>query len=515
MSKIFVTILFILSIYTYSSSRQTNLKSELETNIATIAKDMSEELSLKKNISFLVMQKDNNYLINVESLYDILQKELKKDHRKVKFNPFNPKEKSIIRSIISKQNDGYAQLNLSDIKLDSMILNIDIFIANDKSISAIIKVINHTAELLYKSSEFSIKLKDAGIGLKRELFNKLDNKLEFEQILYKGKVLKKMEELFATDNLGIYSVAEYEFGNNWSYAIKWQVSAIKEILSLKYGFIFQNGSHNKIIISKDGSIIFNVNGKEKNISAMVDVDPLIDDDFPEEQDQYHYLYKKKVITKKFKTNREQGIQKYIINIIQDSLSLAYNNFDTKFLNRIFTSSKNDKNIILKGKIVESNSRTGKERVAYKWVTKKEYIDNLKKLYNRGYTFDVTLTMIGVFKDTKNPNRYWAIVKQGWKTKNGLNTVYKDDGFLFINFDFLSGSASDSDIIAKKFEIRYRLWFYNYKYDIKELGINRYDKLKNDIDHIFLKGMSGIDYRLKNNMMDFLIDKAKNNQNIIK
>ena len=113
--------------------------------------------------------------------------------------------------------------------------------------------------------------------------------------------------------------------------------------------------------------------------------------------------------------------------------------------------------------------------------------------------------MGLFKDNLDRSRYWAVVKQKWQTKDLTgHTVYQDDGFLLVNFDF------EADIKLRDFKIYYRLWFYNYKYDNLELRITRYDKLINDIKQYFLdnNAFSGIDSTLKKGMMEFIVDKVR-------
>jgi hypothetical protein len=111
--------------------------------------------------------------------------------------------------------------------------------------------------------------------------------------------------------------------------------------------------------------------------------------------------------------------------------------------------------------------------------------------------------MGLFNDNLDQHRYWAIVKQKWQTFDlSGHVVYKDEGFLFVNFDF------DENMGLKDFKIHYRLWFNDYKYDDVEMKIRRYQKLENDIKANFESGLSGIDSTLKKGMREFLIQKVK-------
>jgi hypothetical protein len=139
-------------------------------------------------------------------------------------------------------------------------------------------------------------------------------------------------------------------------------------------------------------------------------------------------------------------------------------------------------------------------VYYRWYTAAQWLGRLRYAHHElGRRFKVSTSVIGVFNDNVDPHRYWAIVLQGWCTLNRFDApVYEDDGFLLVNFDF------DARARLKAFRIHYRLWFCAYRYDDRELGLSRGEKLARDIDRYFLGELGGIDPELMYAMRDFLV-----------
>jgi hypothetical protein len=105
----------------------------------------------------------------------------------------------------------------------------------------------------------------------------------------------------------------------------------------------------------------------------------------------------------------------------------------------------------------------------------------------------------IILDDLDPNRYWAIARENWKTLDSFGSVvYHDNSFQFYIFDFTT------DGVLKNFKIFYRLWFYEYQYDDIELGIKRNEKLKNDIVKYFNNSLKSVPDRVKKTMFDFLV-----------
>jgi hypothetical protein len=190
----------------------------------------------------------------------------------------------------------------------------------------------------------------------------------------------------------------------------------------------------------------------------------------------------------------------------------FNNFNYDKLDSIYIDQGHPS--ILVGKKVLDDPAKGKEQIRYIWQRKSDWLNSLKKVVeSKQRSFSVKTAVMGLFNDNLDPNRFWAIIKQKWQTKDMTgHVVYEDNGFLLVNFDF------DADSKLKDFKIYYRLWFYDYQYDDLEIGVKRHDKLIRDIKQYFVedKGISGIDSSLKMGIMNFLINtvKMKNSQMIL-
>jgi hypothetical protein len=93
----------------------------------------------------------------------------------------------------------------------------------------------------------------------------------------------------------------------------------------------------------------------------------------------------------------------------------------------------------------------------------------------GKRFHVSLAIIWMYQDLKSPNRFWAVVKQQWETRDASGrSLYQDDGFLFLNFD-LDALQRPQNLL-----VNYRLWFYNYKQIDPKTGLKPHERLAQDI-----------------------------------
>jgi hypothetical protein len=487
------------------------LFASFDKDLANIAAGIAANLKLSpdKPLYITTIQEDKRYMLSMEPVYKKLKESLKQYASEVRFkSPQGPEIETIIGIIRSGTS-----MNLEEITVDSLILTGSYFLMNQTldKINCVLKIQDVRAVGLYESDEFAIAAEDCPPALKRIVFDKLNDKESYAEIEYKGYVIEKLERLFnAGDNDLLMPPAVYSFENKHPYAISYQVNALKEILNLKYGISFNQESTNKIIIPADGTLIFLRNGKQRPLQKIIDGEPLYGNDFSAQCSSYVYLNSstansgkgKKAEEKKFTTEGETKVRDKIFETFNTYYPALFNPFDFDKLDRIFVD-KNEPSILV-GIVKGSDPATGKEIVTYSWQTKQVWLDHLKKLHDvDNRTFEVKTAVMKVFNDDLDPNRYWAIVRQTWKTKDGFGkTVYKDDGFLFVNFDFAA------DRVLKDFKIYYRLWFYEYQYDDLELGIKRYDKLKNDIVRHFKNGIKSVSDSLKNAMCDYLVGQIR-------
>jgi hypothetical protein len=198
------------------------------------------------------------------------------------------------------------------------------------------------------------------------------------------------------------------------------------------------------------------------------------------------------------------IRDKIKNIFENDYPKAFKDFNITTISPYF--QKSEWPTILTGSLLSSDGSTGKEIVRYRWHRVDLWLNALNNLSKEGNRFDIETSLLKLFEDPSDKNRYWAIIRQNWKTIKGNSVTYEDNGFLFVNFDF------DNNLNIKSFVIHYRLWFYDYKYDRIVDGViieTRGEKLKRDLDNIFLKSIRGIDENLKKGMVKYIIDRVDN------
>ena len=502
MHKLLMSSLLLIVCFCPSFS-QTSMRSEMDTIAVRIVRKLN--LNKTSTLSVTTMDEDRNYMINVRPMLDILQASLQKSVKTVRFNSFQGQENAVVRELYIRSASSleYKQFDLDQKELDTLILTCHLFVIDKNTVNYIFKLFNLKSVVLYQSPELELT-RDAAIpSVRRVIFKAFANEESFQAILYRGKIIEKLEKLFSSRNSNFLAhPAVYYMSNNFPYAVRWQVEQLKEILSIRYGISFSEETGNKIMLDQAGTLTFLRGNVKRSISKIVDTEPLIADDFPEEKNTYHYFgssRENKTEARKATTSAEKNILKRIYEILETKLPNAYNPFNYSLLKKIY---RDNGKCILKGRKISENPVTGEEKIQYKWVDRDEYLSKLRKMYKHNFTFDVDLKVMGVFQDPIDQNRYWAIVKQTWKTRKFGHTVYKDDGFLFMNFDF------KADLVLRDFGIYYRLWFYDYKYDDVERQISRVDKISADIENHFVRGVKRIDKNLKMELKRHLLAKIK-------
>lgn len=484
---------------------------ELGTDIAVIAQRMLVALgeTTRRDLKITTMDEDRNYMLPMGPIYRCLRDTLSTRVHSVVFSSFGGRRNAAIRDMI-RNGDGYAPIALGEKRVDSLILTGCYHLTDrSSSVNFSLRLIDIGARTVFESGEFVLKRSDAPSGLDREIFSKLSHRETLDEIRYRGRLIRELETLFNTPRNNLLAhPAEYAFERRHNYAISWQVDALREILTVKYGIVINPKAKDRIVLEPTGAVVFVRGGKERVLDRVVDGEPLLPEEFPEEFDTLRYLHPTRGGTdtgggfeaKGYTTRQERVIRDLIHETFSTRYPAMFSRFDTVALQRVFVAM--DHPSVLVGRKVSVEPRTGREDIRYTWHTKESWLSGLKTAYEtRHRRFRVRTAVIGVFCDNLDPARYWAIVRQKWRTTNELGrTVYEDDGFLFVNFDFDVGAQ------LKEFHVLYRLWFYNYEYDDLELGIKRHEKLIRDIDSYFADGISGIDATLKKGMRDFLVAK---------
>lgn len=480
-----------------------------DTDLETIARNMAAELDLSPTarVSMTTLEQDRNYMLSLAPIYKKLREKLHPYAKNVSFNSFRGQEHAAIRTMILTGNAEYAPMQMPEWSVDSLILSGWYYLLEGESdkINYKFKVCDRTGRLLFESDEYRITKSDCPPALQRRVFSRLRDEESFGEVEFRGHLIQKLDKLFNSPNNNLLAhPQEYRFENRYPYALQWQIAIIKETLSLKYGISLVEHSDNVIRVLPTGELEFSRQGRRRSVHDLVDAEDMLPDSFPAEQNQYRYFNTSMpdapVEVKKISTPAERTIRDLIHETFNVHYPRLFTNFNYAKLDEIYAHK--DHPSILVGNVRAVKPRIGREVVEYSWRTKEQWLTHLKKLHDqKGRRFDVDTDVMGIFQDNLAERRYWAVVRQKWKTKDRYGkVVYQDDGFLFVNFDF------DADMKLREFEIHYRLWFYNYQYDDIELGLKRHEKLTNDINNHFVRAMGGIDARLKVAIRDFLKSK---------
>ena len=110
----------------------------------------------------------------------------------------------------------------------------------------------------------------------------------------------------------------------------------------------------------------------------------------------------------------------------EDFRVAHFKRDINYLESVYS----DDALIIKGKILERSGDGMQPVVVYETLSKKEYIENLKRVFARNSYLNVKFEELIVVKDERNPNVFGVTMKQNW-----TSTTYSDQGWLFLMIDF--------------------------------------------------------------------------------
>jgi hypothetical protein len=130
---------------------------------------------------------------------------------------------------------------------------------------------------------------------------------------------------------------------------------------------------------------------------------------------------------------DQTRRQIILNFIEN-LRTYYLKKDIDNIEKLYS----DKALIIVGKVLETANSPVDQipttftsgQVTYMVKTKKEYIDNLREVFNSSTGLLVSFKNIEVKTHPKNKNFYGVLLQQTWKS-----STYSDNGWLFLLFQF--------------------------------------------------------------------------------
>ena len=126
---------------------------------------------------------------------------------------------------------------------------------------------------------------------------------------------------------------------------------------------------------------------------------------------------------------------------------AYNQKDIKMIEEMFS----DDALIITGRVVKvkplGDNNTMRTKVEYNKQTKQQYVNNLRKAFERNKWIDVKFSRIGddydygngckgITRSNVDPTRYGIRLHQSWKSSN-----YSDEGYLFLLWEFPEDGSS--------------------------------------------------------------------------
>jgi hypothetical protein len=452
----------------------------------SVSRDMIFTLGIPKDgaYSFSATDKDENYLLPVTPLYSILEKNIRTHNRKFMIRPVGGDNQRIVQSLyIKAQEGGYRNVELGQGSVDSLIIGAKIFLGKEGDMSVQFIVCDLGGNVRYQSGKLFATAKGAERRQLMEIFESVEDPLDLECVRYREKVISALNEQMLRDSLMTSGNNVFAYDKKWTYANMRQVDVVDMILRTKYGFRFDPQASDRIEVNRDGGLLFIKSGKRLEIANLIDVEPIVADNaefaldsiavpVDEVGDKYDRIPVR---------SKETSVFQKIKYTIEKTLADAYNKPDFDYLDGVFECSGK---CILRGQI-KADVKKGKESVAYYWDTKEDYIAGLKKLVSESrLKFDVDLKVMNIYQDP-SLTRYWAVARQVWRTRNSKGAqVYRDDGFLVINFDFSEGLNQQP-----KFKIFYRIWIYDYRFDIPELRISRTQQIERDFNGVFFPGAS--------------------------
>ncbi|MDR0231197.1 MAG: nuclear transport factor 2 family protein [Dysgonamonadaceae bacterium] len=122
----------------------------------------------------------------------------------------------------------------------------------------------------------------------------------------------------------------------------------------------------------------------------------------------------------------------IVELVEN-FRTAYNRKDLPFLEDIYSEDA----LIITGKVLRQQKRGDvpmaydQQKVEYSVQNKKQYLGNLKRVFERNSYINIKFDEIVVTRHEGNPNIYGVTLKQDWNASGG----YHDEGWLFLMIDY--------------------------------------------------------------------------------
>lgn len=130
---------------------------------------------------------------------------------------------------------------------------------------------------------------------------------------------------------------------------------------------------------------------------------------------------------------EDLYRRQIIVDFVENYRTSYNRKDLDYIESVFS----DNALIITGKVIREKPKSdfamrslSQEKIVYQKRTKKEYIENLKKVFAGNKYINVVFDEVEVIQHPKLTDIYGVTLKQEWNANR-----YSDVGFIFLMIDF--------------------------------------------------------------------------------
>jgi len=124
---------------------------------------------------------------------------------------------------------------------------------------------------------------------------------------------------------------------------------------------------------------------------------------------------------------DQANREIILNFVEN-FRTSYNRKDIEYINTVFS----DQALIIVGRVIENTGveSSYQQQVEYLQLTKGEYVDRLRRLFERNEWINVGYEDIGIIRHPKHPAIYGVSLTQYYNS-----ATYSDEGYLFLLIDF--------------------------------------------------------------------------------
>jgi hypothetical protein len=129
----------------------------------------------------------------------------------------------------------------------------------------------------------------------------------------------------------------------------------------------------------------------------------------------------------------------------ENFRTAYNRKDLYMLENVYS----DNAVIITGKVTTTKETKdnplklhgiSQPKIDYQVQTKKEYLDNLRRVFTNNTRINVSFEEVEVVQHPKFNSFYYVTLKQGWAT-----STYSDVGYLLLMIDFKDGESMQIEL----------------------------------------------------------------------